>query len=81
MRGVLAAQACGGSFLVLSDQRRPDLAERWFGVLAAVREAALRTRLGLLTWQELSAVLPRTVQKFLAEKYGIGGGAPRPGTL
>jgi hypothetical protein len=71
IRGVLAAHACSASFLVLCDRRRPDLAERWFSVLAAVREAALRTRMALLTWQELSAALPRTVQKFLVEKYGI----------
>ena len=73
IRGVLAARACCASFLVLCDQRRPDLAERWFGVLTAVRDAALRTRLCLLTWQELSAVLPRPVQKFMDEKYGIRG--------
>lgn len=71
VRGVLAAHVCSASFLVLCDQRRPDLIERWFGVLAAVREAALRTRLSLLTWQELSTTLPRTLQKFLDDKYGI----------
>ena len=73
VRGVLAAHACSSSFLVLCDQRRPDLGERWFSVLASVRDAGLRTRLGFLTWQELSATLPRPVQKFLAEKYGICG--------
>ena len=71
VRGVLAAHACSASFLVLCDQRRPDLGERWFSVLAAVRDAGLRTRLGFLTWQELSATLPRAVRKFLEEKYGI----------
>ena len=71
IRGVLAAYACSASFLVLCDQRRPDMAERWFSVLAAVREATLRTRMALLTWQELSVTLPRAVQKFLGEKYGI----------
>ena len=74
IRGVLAAHACSASFLVLCDQRRPDLSERWFSVLAAVRDAALRTRLALLTWQELSLTLPRTLQKFLVEKYGIRAG-------
>lgn len=73
VRGVLAAHACSASFLVLCDQRRPDLGERWFRVLAAVRDAGLRTRLGFLTWQELSATLPRPVRKFLEEKYGILG--------
>lgn len=73
VRGVLAAHACSASFLVLCDERRPDLGERWFSVLAAVRDAGLRTRLGFLTWQELSATLPRQVRKFLEEKYGIRG--------
>lgn len=71
IRGVLAAHACSASFLVICDQRRPDLAEHWFRVLAAVQGASLRTRLACLTWQELSAVLPRTVRMFLDEKYGI----------
>jgi hypothetical protein len=57
--------------VVICDGRRPDLAERWFEVMQAVRDAALRTRLGLVTWQEIAAVLPARVQRFLGEKYGI----------
>jgi hypothetical protein len=68
---VLAAQARGGGFVVICDGRRPDLAERWFEVMRAVRDAALRTRLGLVTWQEIAALLPARVQRFLEEKYGI----------
>jgi hypothetical protein len=71
IRCVLAAQARGGGFVVICDGRRPDLAERWFEVMQAVRDAALRTRLGLVTWQEIAAVLPARVQRFLGEKYGI----------
>lgn len=71
VRGVLAAHAGSASFLVICDQRRPDQAERWFSVVAAVHQAALRTRLAYLTWQELSTTLPRTLQKFLETKYGI----------
>jgi len=71
IRGVLAAFACSASFLVLCDQRRPDMAERWFSILASLRQVTLRTRMALLTWQELSVTLPRRVQKFLGEKYGI----------
>jgi hypothetical protein len=71
LRGVLAAQAADASFLVLCDRRRPDLIERWFAVMQAVRDAALRTRLGVLTWQELAPALPRPMQRFLEEKYGI----------
>ena len=75
IRGVLAAHARGGSFCVLCDARRPDLIENWYAVMRAVRSCVLRCRLQLLTWQELTAVLPRPLQKFLAAKYGI-----RPGT-
>ena len=75
IRGVLAAYATGGSFCILCDARRPDLIENWYAVMRAVRSCVLRCRLQLLTWQELTAVLPRPLQKFLAAKYGI-----RPGT-
>jgi hypothetical protein len=71
IRGALAAYATGGSFCVLCDARRPDLIEQWYRVMRAVRSCALRCRLQLLTWQELTAVLPRSLQKFLAAKYGI----------
>ena len=71
IRGVLAAHATGGSFCVLCDSRRPDLIESWYSVMRAVRICVLRCRLQLLTWQELAAVLPKSLQKFLASKYGI----------
>jgi hypothetical protein len=71
IRGVLAAHASGGSFCVLCDIRRPDLIENWYAVMRAVRSCVLRCRLQLLTWQELTAALPRSLQKFLSAKYGI----------
>ena len=71
IRGVLAAFATGGSFCVLCDARRPDLIEKWYSIMRAVRSCVLRCRLQLLTWQELTAVLPMSLQKFLAAKYGI----------
>lgn len=71
IRGVLAAEACSASFLVFCDRRRPDLIDRWFAVIAAVASSALRTRLGLLTWQEIAPTLPARLQQFLDEKYGI----------
>lgn len=71
IRGVLAAHATDSSFLVVSDRRRPDLIDRWFAVIGAVSSSALRTRLGLLTWQEIAATLPARLQHFLDEKYGI----------
>jgi len=71
IRGVLAAYHCGGSFLLLCDSRRADLVERWYSVVRAVRNCELRSRLAILTWQELAATLPPRLQKFLAAKYGI----------
>lgn len=71
IRNVLAAHALGLRFAVLLDQRRSDLLEAWFQVLAAVRSAELRTRLLVLTWQELSIVLPAELAEFLDQKYGI----------
>jgi hypothetical protein len=71
IRNVLAASAQGCSFCVIHDQRRPELREAWFEVMAAVRSAELRVRLKVLTWQELAALLPEDLQEFLALKYGI----------
>jgi hypothetical protein len=71
IRNVLAAYATGCSFCVLHDARRPDLREAWFQVMAAVKSAEMRTRLKVLTWQELAALLPAELQQFLDRKYGI----------
>jgi hypothetical protein len=80
IRNVLAAYAEQCSFCVIHDQRRPDLREDWFQIMAAVKSAELRTRLKVLTWQELAAFLPEDLQAFLDCKYGIvaGGCAPSP---
>ena len=71
IRNVLAAYAEGCSFCVLHDERRPDLREAWFEVMAAVRSAEMRVRCKVLTWQELAAWLPDSLQEFLDLKYGI----------
>jgi len=71
LRNVLAAYAHNASFCLLADARRFDLIESWFQVLAAIRLLDLRTRCKLLTWQELASALPKGVQSFLAQKYGI----------
>ena len=71
IRGVLAAHHESKRFVVLCDRRRADLIERWFLILRAIRPYDLRSRCALLTWQELSATLPTTLQRFLATKYGI----------
>jgi hypothetical protein len=71
IRGTLAAHALGGRFCVLCDARRRDLFEQWYQVLRAVRRADLRSRLSLLTWQELAMTLPPALRSFLETKYGI----------
>lgn len=71
IRNVLAAHAFDSSFCVIHDQRRPDLREQWFQVMTAVKSAALRVQLKVLTWQELAALLPEPLQQFLDVKYGI----------
>lgn len=71
IRNVLAAHAQGASFCVIHDERRPDLREAWFRVLRAVRSAQMRTRLKVLTWQELAGVVPGYLRAFLEAKYGI----------
>jgi hypothetical protein len=81
IRNVLAAHANGHSFCVMIDQRRPDLMERWHAIMRCVRPVALRTRCKVLTWQELSAQLPSSLQDFLARKYGIGCSKYHPAGL
>jgi hypothetical protein len=71
IRNVLAAYATDCSFCVLHDDRRPDLREQWFQVMTAVKSAAMRVRLKVLTWQELAALVPEDLQEFLDLKYGI----------
>jgi hypothetical protein len=80
IRSVLAAHAADCSFCVIHDERRPDLREEWFEVMSAVKSAALRVRLKVLTWQELSALLQAPLQQFLDVKYGIAapGRTPSP---
>jgi hypothetical protein len=71
IRNVLAAYASNASFCVLCDARRHDLIEIWYSVLSAVHYPSFAWRLKLLTWQELASVLPKDLQQFLEEKYGI----------
>ncbi|MGA9565501.1 MAG: hypothetical protein WBS19_08265 [Candidatus Korobacteraceae bacterium] len=71
LRNVLAAYANDCGFCVLLDARRPDLVESWYAILRRVRPVELRVRCKLLTWQELSSVLPEPLREFLDVKYGI----------
>jgi hypothetical protein len=79
IRNVLAAHAVGARFCVICDERRPDLMDAWFDVMRAVRTAEMRTRLTVLTWQELASTLPEGLREFLWVKYGIGATDAPPG--
>jgi hypothetical protein len=72
LRNVLAAYALQCSFCVLIDTRRPDLKDAWYAVMKCVKPVELRTRLRIVTWQELAQVASPKLQTFLAAKYGIG---------
>jgi hypothetical protein len=78
LRNVLAAHTLNLSFCVLLDARRVDLIEDWYAVMKCVRSMDLRTRCKILTWQELSAVLPLRLQCFLNLKYGIASSRAAP---
>jgi hypothetical protein len=72
IRGVLSAFAEQGiRYCVICDARRPDLIDAWFTVAQAVKPASLRSRLQLVTWQEVAQTLPRSMRVWLAAKYGI----------
>ncbi len=71
LRCVLAAEYTGARFAVMLDARRTDLLEDIFVTYRAVRDAGVRSRLHVVTWQQIAACVPRTLQAFLAEKYGI----------
>ena len=78
IRNVLAAHAADASFCVIHDERRPDLREAWFAVMRAVKDAEMRVRSKVLTWQELTLYLPEGLREFLDVKYGIVAPGSRP---
>ncbi len=71
LRCVLAAHNGHARFAAFLDARRIDLLEDAFLVYRTVRCANLRSRLHVITWQEIAACVPRTLRVFLSEKYGI----------
>lgn len=81
IRNVLAAYASECRFCVVHDERRPDLREEWFQVMAAVKSAQMRVRCAVLTWQELAALVPDELQEFLDVKYGIAAPGKAPSAV
>ena len=74
LRNVMAAHHYEARFAVMLDGRRSDLLEDIYMVYRAVRDATLRSRLHVVTWQEIALCVGRPMQRFLAEKYGIAPG-------
>lgn len=81
IRNVLAAHAVGASFCVVHDQRRPDLLEAWFAVISAVKNADMRARCKVLSWQELVPFLPKGLRDFVHIKYGIVAPGDAPAAI
>jgi hypothetical protein len=72
LRGVLAAHAeAGRRYCLICDARRPDLIDAWYAVMRAVRNVELRSRLTVVTWQEIVGALSSPLQDWLSKKYGI----------
>ena len=72
VRGILAAFAVeDGRYCLLCDDRRRDLLEFWSEILFAIRRHDHAWRCILVTWQELSATLPKSLRIWLQRKYGI----------
>lgn len=71
IRNVLAAFHFNATLIVLLDQRRPDLQQEWWSVHAAIKDAFLRERCGVRTWQQVAAASPPALAAYLAGKYGI----------
>lgn len=71
VRNVLAAAQYDAKFVVLLDQRRPDLMLEWWRVHSAIRSFELRSRCEFRTWQQVAAASPARLAQFLVEKYWL----------
>jgi hypothetical protein len=72
IRNVLAAMPLDSSFCVIHDERRPDLREAWFEVMAAVKSAELaRASEGAHLAGAGRSASRCALQEFLDRKYGI----------
>jgi len=71
IRNVLAARHHEASFVLICDQRRPDLQEAFAEVVSVITDPLLRLRCSVITWQQIATTLPERMRTFLAAKYGI----------
>jgi restriction endonuclease-like protein len=56
IRNVLAAYHRGGRFVLLCDERRPDLVQDWQAIRDNIKERALRDRCVQVSWQQIATV-------------------------
>jgi len=71
VRNLLAADQHGKDHVLLCDERRPDLARRYFETVACLRAVDMRRRCRVVFWQELARNCGPGLAAFLEEKYGI----------
>lgn len=71
IRNVLAAFENGFSFYLLCDARRPDLVREFYFTVRCVRDQNLRSRCGIVFWQEIADSVDPKLRFFLEEKYGL----------
>lgn len=71
IRNVLAARCHNANFSLICDQRRPDLQEAFAEIVSVIADPELQLRCSIITWQQIAATLPVSLQTFLAAKYGI----------
>jgi hypothetical protein len=71
IRNLLAAAQHQRRHILICDERRPDLLRRYMETVACLRDARLRTRCGVVFWQEIRKACGADLSQFLSEKYGM----------
>jgi len=71
IRNVLAAAAHDYEFLLICDDRRPDLLRHWWTVHGAIWRSDLKARCHFLFWQEVAETCPNPLKEYLHAKYGL----------
>jgi len=71
VRNILAAHAHGKRFVLLVDERRPDLLRAYWRVMTCVKLPEVRARCGFVIWQEIAKVSHIELLAYLSRKYGI----------
>ncbi|MBM4158540.1 MAG: hypothetical protein FJ216_07150 [Ignavibacteria bacterium] len=73
IRNILALQERFNRFVLLCDERRPDLIIRFYETVKCIRDISIRNKCKVITWQQVAFVCRKNLKKFLEQKYGING--------